>query len=135
MKLKLPEEIKTKWLTALRSGRYKQTRKRLYQPVTDGYCCLGVLAEELEPGSTKDDGALDGCLSLCVKTRAKEFARKHGVYDVLDQNSDSDARKHAIAIEERLYGDTMGTPENILMSLNDHGVPFTKIADFIEKEL
>jgi hypothetical protein len=40
---KLPIEIKTKWLEALRSGEYKQGAERLYTEETDTYCCLGVL--------------------------------------------------------------------------------------------
>lgn len=35
--------IKTKWINALRSGRYKQCKGRLKKG--DGYCCLGVLAK------------------------------------------------------------------------------------------
>ncbi len=40
---KLPTELKTAWLEALRSGEYKQTRMCLRD--TDGYCCLGVLTD------------------------------------------------------------------------------------------
>ena len=36
--------LKKKWLEALRSGKYKQTQGRLRHP-TEGYCCLGLLAE------------------------------------------------------------------------------------------
>jgi hypothetical protein len=39
-------EIKAKWLEALRSGRYKQGRKKL-RPTPDTYCCLGVLCDIL----------------------------------------------------------------------------------------
>lgn len=35
-------ELKDKWLAALRSGEYQQTRSALKNE--DGYCCLGVLA-------------------------------------------------------------------------------------------
>lgn len=34
------KKVKTKWLKALRSGRYKQTKAQLMN--NDGYCCLGV---------------------------------------------------------------------------------------------
>jgi hypothetical protein len=36
-------EIKSRWITALRSGDYEQTHRRLAD--RDGYCCLGVLCE------------------------------------------------------------------------------------------
>ena len=39
---KLPVAFKKKWVKALRSGKYKQGRCRLYNPETDSYCCLGV---------------------------------------------------------------------------------------------
>jgi hypothetical protein len=35
--------IKKKWIKALRSGRYKQAQAQLYDSVTGGHCCLGVL--------------------------------------------------------------------------------------------
>ena len=36
-------EIKKKWLEALRSGQYAQTKERLRDD--SGYCCLGVLCD------------------------------------------------------------------------------------------
>lgn len=36
-------DVKQRWVTALRSGKYKQTRDILADPMTKGYCCLGVL--------------------------------------------------------------------------------------------
>ena len=42
------KEQKDKWLVALRSGEYKQTRNVLIRDEKDGsrsYCCLGVLDE------------------------------------------------------------------------------------------
>jgi hypothetical protein len=37
------QALKSKWLTALRSGNYKQSKMQLKSD--DGYCCLGVLCE------------------------------------------------------------------------------------------
>lgn len=37
------KEIKVKWIEALRSGVYKQTKSALKN--AEGYCCLGVLCE------------------------------------------------------------------------------------------
>lgn len=39
---KLPTEFKAKWVEALRSGKYKQGRMKLYDALNDCYCCLGV---------------------------------------------------------------------------------------------
>lgn len=38
----LPREFAEKWVTALRSGEYKQIREALYKQDQCGYCCLGV---------------------------------------------------------------------------------------------
>ena len=36
-------DVKRKWVKALRSGKYKQTKECLRD--NDGYCCLGVLTQ------------------------------------------------------------------------------------------
>ncbi len=40
---KMDPAIKAKWVKALRSGEYEQTRQRLHD--STGYCCLGVLCD------------------------------------------------------------------------------------------
>jgi hypothetical protein len=54
---KLDKKIKNKWIKALRSGKYKQTRVgTLYNKDSDAYCCLGVLQKcltgKVESGDT-----------------------------------------------------------------------------------
>lgn len=39
------KELKQKWLAALRSGEYKQGEGKLYNPLDNSYCCLGVLCD------------------------------------------------------------------------------------------
>jgi hypothetical protein len=41
--IKMPKKLLAKWLAALRSGKYKQGRRTLYNPKEDSFCCLGVL--------------------------------------------------------------------------------------------
>lgn len=55
-KLTLPRLFRSRWLKALRSGRYKQGTGALHQPRSNRYCCLGVAAREC--GVSKQD--LDG---------------------------------------------------------------------------
>jgi len=43
-RIKTPE-IKKAWVTALRSGEFKQGKGQLHNRETDTYCCLGVLCE------------------------------------------------------------------------------------------
>ena len=44
-------EFKAKWLEALRSGRYPQTREKLRDKV--GFCCLGVACDISGKGTWK----------------------------------------------------------------------------------
>lgn len=41
-------ELKTKWLEALRSGKYTQGTSQL-RSTKDEYCCLGVLCNVIDP--------------------------------------------------------------------------------------
>lgn len=47
MKPKFNSDIKKKWLVALRSGKYSQCRGAFRKE--DGFCCLGVLADVMQP--------------------------------------------------------------------------------------
>lgn len=74
-------EIKEKWLEALRSGKYAQTRYRLQrtkpaihhpsglavtpEPVLAGFCCLGVLADVV--GCDWEESLEPGCLGIYSK--------------------------------------------------------------------
>jgi hypothetical protein len=65
--MKLPEEVKVKWLAALRSGEFKQGRCAMYSQLHDNYCCLGVAAvvcgiykKDLDLGFVSEDGQLPG---------------------------------------------------------------------------
>lgn len=42
---KLKPEFKSKWVAALRSGKYTQAKEKLRSP--DGFCCLGVACDLL----------------------------------------------------------------------------------------
>lgn len=42
---RLPRQITEKWLEALESGEYNQTKKMLYNSYDNGYCCLGLLGK------------------------------------------------------------------------------------------
>lgn len=49
MTTKMNPQLKERWLTALRSGEYKQGRECLRCSDGDKYCCLGVLADVYNP--------------------------------------------------------------------------------------
>lgn len=104
-------ELKTKWVEALRSGDYAQTKGTLkYQDVTSvSYCCLGVLCDvagiPIEASVFDDEGMLD-----------------EGPQEVYNKLRDM--------IPDREDGSFYYAS---LMSMNDGGSSFNEIADYIEK--
>ena len=97
---------KTKWIKALRSGKYNQAQGKLYEEKDDSYCCLGVLCEVGKIPSIKGLGvtAYDGDYEVLTPRLLKKFGLS------------------PIQQEE-------------LAEKNDKGASFTWIADYIEKEL
>lgn len=113
--MKFTQEIKEKWLTALRSGEYKQTTQTLYDPKNDSYCCMGVLGV------------------ICGMDK-NELAQKDMFYV-------PNYRKDDRTIDSDLIPDIMkyrtmgaGIPTKPV-TLNDEGSPFSEIADYIEQNI
>lgn len=65
-------EIKGRWLEALRSGDYPQTRRRLADD--NGYCCLGVLCEIAVEDGIVTKGTAGGSDDGIVYTSATDSA-------------------------------------------------------------
>lgn len=104
-------EVKILWLEALRSGRYKQTRRQLRD--AEGFCCLGVLCDISGFGKWDQNGYYRRGLSgrhLDLPSFVAEWAN---------------LPSHPCASD--------GTP---LADLNDNaGLTFPQIADIIERDL
>lgn len=72
---KMDQEVKARWVAALRSGEYEQGQHLLRQPMgaTEMYCCLGVLCEVVGVPRAVEGYSIDGGLStnagLPVETR------------------------------------------------------------------
>ena len=97
----------TKWVKALRSGKYKQAKNKL--KAEDGHCCLGV---------------------LCTLTRYKNNYTQMKDFPTFGTNQ---VLPHKIV---KLVGmkTSRGAVDGItLTSLNDTGKNFNEIADFIQK--
>jgi hypothetical protein len=119
--------VKNKWITALRSGEYKQTGGRLRKG--DCYCCLGVLTDLYDKDIQNDyhkwyeeDGrygyASDG---VTVEATLPESVMKWA--DLKECNP--------TVLEER-----MGQPVTSLAYLNDNeALHFNQLADIIEAQL
>lgn len=142
-------EIKERWLTALRSGKYKQTdgylniQRNNPEAVPEGnlrgngYCCLGVLCElAVADGVIKKRHSPEGdffeygnpeandwdysVLPLSVKDWAGLTDTNPYINDTfIDEDSDSDYPDNWIPISEP----------------NDNGSNFEEIAQMIERDL
>lgn len=115
----MDQALKTKWVEALRSGKYRQGIGQLRNS-SDEYCCLGVLCDILGTKWRKDDGVSDNFMSVPWHGKPKyatlptEIRNKYGLRDIEDE----------------------------LVNLNDGieelGIPgksFNEIADWIEVNL
>lgn len=111
-------ELKTKWVEALRSGRYKQGRLQL-RTDDDCYCCLGVLCEVSGKGQWVRQ-PVNGSDSEC-------WAYRYG------DHSFSGVLPYQLEVESGLSvgGYEVGTGRLIEMNDEDRKT-FAEIADFIE---
>lgn len=112
---KLPKAFAEKWLTALRSGEYKQAQETLYDPNTKGYCCLGVACRLEYPLHylKASNGDFAGILQKGTTTDLMKYDLKK-IPKVLKTSSNS----------SNLVGELTG--------MNDDGCTFEEIADWIE---
>lgn len=107
------QEIKAKWVAALRSGKYPQGKEFLNNG--GKFCCLGVLCEI----------AIDEGLPV-----NKDMTSVEVHYD--DRLS---TLPRSVCTWAGLGNDLPSAGRESLSSLNDNGMPFTEIADIIEREL
>jgi hypothetical protein len=130
-------EVKAEWVKRLRSGDYAQGEGYLHQIFESGeqerheFCCLGVLCEiAVEVGVTT--------VSPSTGTE-KQFSYgggdTHPPSEVVrwaglrDSSGDLGRRVKTTAKDGEVV------EEDLLVNLNDGGVPFDRIADIIEEHL
>jgi hypothetical protein len=76
------------WLSALRSGSYRQARGRLHDIADDSYCCLGVLQEEARKrGVTL--GAAQMTYHLATGDTINAVGLSHGQQRILASRNDA----------------------------------------------
>jgi hypothetical protein len=117
--IKLSPEFKTKWLEALRSGKYRQTAGVLNNN-DGGFCCLGVAYDITGTGwrpfgEDRVCTPSNGTAMLNYVDIGTE--RKCLFQDIVVENCGSSDIAHYLATE------------------NDRGTPFSEIADWIEVHL
>lgn len=115
--------IKQKWIEDLRSGKYAQAEGQLRDLRANSYCCLGVLC--LSVGATFDELRDDD-----------EFGtRQLQNVPLLDGKNIGFGEDPELSRE---FMASIGLPRDQqaeLIKLNDSGVPFAMIADYIEANL
>jgi hypothetical protein len=107
------KEHRKLWVEALRSGKYKQAQSCLRNH-RGAMCCLGVACEISGLGSFKSDGVF-------VDTEGRSS----------DQNL-TPLVKSWLGLKGE--GGAWGDDGKSLWYRNDHGAPFSDIADIIESE-
>jgi hypothetical protein len=105
-------ETKERWVTALRSGQYKQGQRSLRKG--DEYCCLGVFCD-LFGGGYWEKNTYSGEYAYCTSDEKKSFVVPSGEL----------RRQYQVGDEE----------VNTLISMNDNFESFEIIASYIETYL
>jgi hypothetical protein len=146
----MDQQVKEKWVAALRSGRYEQAHGKLRAAwgEKEGYCCLGVLCEvaieeglEVRTMTYTEDVWAEGVNHEGVVTRystenwgtVPQDPVWEGAYLPLGVMqwaglSEPDPTVRGMNVD---YPDD----ENTLAGLNDSGLSFERIADIIEQNL
>ena len=110
------EQVKEKWLSALRSGDYKQTKSCLHKG--DGFCCLGVLCDLYGKENNVEWKLVDA-----------------GIYY---EFQDKKACPPLSVVEWAGFGSSnpyICSRSLTLGELNDNGSTFNEIADIIQEHL
>lgn len=120
----MDSEIKARWVAALRSGQYPQTRLRLRDDY--GYCVYGVLCDLKNPkgwNGIVDDEWADPRYFIDGDERQ---------YEDLPES----VQRWASITEDDLTIDTVNYGTVRVFELNDyHSIPFNALADLIEAQL
>lgn len=110
----MTQEQKEKWLVALRSGERRQTTGWLHRKSIDGYCCLGVLADAME---LKRE---EGVSFVHITNENTRFLHPKG-----EGKMSCDLTSDILPIEV----------QNVLIGMNDNGVNFIDIANYIDTQV
>jgi hypothetical protein len=115
----MKDDVKKKWVAALRSGKYKQGCGALRR--NDEYCCLGVLCD------------------VYRKETGKRWVRQKGHEEFAIHQSTGGlptrVREWAGLDQARIDLDWDGKNESVVLLNDVYRVPFEKLADAIEEQL
>jgi hypothetical protein len=121
------EEFKTPWVENLRSGKYKQGQDYLklkYDADDVRHCCIGVLAEQVGLPCVEE---FDGTFTFYPKGADPKIVRANGMGSM---------EKKGALFEETLEEVGLSSQDQeTLIGMNDNGMSFEAIADWIERHL
>lgn len=131
---RMDPNVKADWLTALRSGDYKQTQGCLRDDT--GYCCLGVLTDLWVKGSSVEWHPKPFGTAFSIATPgwgAESSVTPRGVMSWSDLTNSTGStllgtHTHRDGVSQEEFYVT-------LSDLNDNGFTFEQIADVIEYAL
>lgn len=138
-------EVKAKWLPALRSGDYRQTTSILNNGRGE-FCCLGVLCEiAVADGVVESQATSEGCVEYfyssadversVLPNRVLEWANLAGNNPLVTFPLSEVPEEFHPELQSNWTVDSAGNANITLAGLNDSGIPFSVIADLIEKYL
>ena len=116
-------ELKGKWLEALRSGKYKQAKGVLHK-FNAGYCCLGVLCDVL---------GKEWIEPLRVDTGVAGHDHFVKAYGFLVSEGRIERYSLPSVVAEELGIDAGHL--DVLVGMNDQGIRFKRIAQYIDDHL
>lgn len=112
--------IKEQWTKALRSGEYKQGKRRLNTlklPEGTVYCCLGVLCDL--HNKTTGEGQWSDIIEASEGSMVREYERE----------------RNYVPYSVQSWAELSFVAETELSEANDNGADFSAIADWIEEHL
>lgn len=121
-----------RWVAALRSGEYAQTREALHNAETGGYCCLGVACDLFvrahDGYEWRDDP--NAPVTQLPAVAGHDFLTADHLLPrpVAEWLGIPGAAAPEVVVEGSDYWDDLAP----LHELNDRGLPFDEIADLIE---
>lgn len=123
----MKKNVAKKWISALRSGSYKQIRntlKKVKNNQEESFCALGVLCDIYQKEHPKKP---------LLETKTYERTKTGNVVAIGGTTDTLPDKVQKWAGLER--GDVfLHSAGSCIPELNDRGVSFKKIADFIEKD-
>ena len=122
--LSIPNRIRA-WIADLRSGEFRQTKGHLRRG-DNGYCCMGVLANRVNPNAWELMGSADKSGRWKFDDKSLYAIPAYLLKDVSMFGGIFDLYIHPYA---------KITWEAYLVELNDNGSTFGEIADVIEKKM